>query len=67
MEKDTFEREISMCHKLYHDNGGKCNWGECDKCGVIPILYKLFRRDIRETPEEVEDLKEEVFSKVDQE
>lgn len=63
MEKNTFEKEISMCQRLNRDNDGKCNWGECDKCGVVPMLYKLFKGEIKETSEEISSLKEEVFSK----
>ena len=43
ISKETFEKEINMCKKLAHENGKKCNWGECDKCGVIPLLYNYTR------------------------
>lgn len=41
MEKEIFEKEIAMCQKLNKKHNGWCNWGECEKCGVIPLLYKL--------------------------
>lgn len=43
MDKEIFEKEIEMCRQLSKKNGGKCNWGECKKCGVVPLLYKLGR------------------------
>lgn len=46
MNKETFDKEISMCRELSQKNSGKCNWGECKKCGVIPLLYKLGRGEI---------------------
>lgn len=61
MEKDVFEKEIAMCQKLSKKNGDKCNWGECEKCGVIPLLYKLGKGEFYEIKEEVEKLKESVL------
>ncbi|MFA7702799.1 MAG: hypothetical protein WCX80_05090, partial [Patescibacteria group bacterium] len=57
MEKEIFDREISMCRELSKKNNGKCNWGECDKCGVIPLLYKLSKGEIVEKEDEVRELK----------
>lgn len=51
-----------MCQKLSHDNGGKCNWGECEKCGAIPMLYKLAKGEIYEKEDEVKKLKAVVLS-----
>lgn len=61
MKKEVFEKEISMCKELSQKNGGKCNWGECDKCGVIPLLYKLAKGEIVEKADEVEKLKKVVL------
>jgi hypothetical protein len=36
MKKEIFDREISICQEFSENNNGKCNWGECDKCGVTP-------------------------------
>lgn len=58
MEREIFEREISMCQDLSRKNGGKCNWGECDKCGVVPLLYKLAKGEIFEKESDVKGLKE---------
>lgn len=56
--KEVFEREIEMCRKLNRKSGGKgCNWGECDKCGAIPLLYKLYEGILIEDSKEVEKIK----------
>lgn len=59
--KEAFEEEIAMCRKLWRKNGGKCNWGECEKCGVIPLLYKLFRGKIYEKEDDVKKLKRTIL------
>ena len=64
MEKEIFEKEITMCRKLNKENGGKCNWGECEKCGVIPLLYKLHQGKIYEKREEIEELKRAALQEV---
>lgn len=35
------QSEMDICRKLSQENGGRCNWGVCDACGVIPLLHKL--------------------------
>lgn len=65
MEKGMFEREISICRKRSKKNGGKCNWGECLKCGVIPLLYKIETGRIYESAEEIVKLKSDVLGKND--
>jgi hypothetical protein len=57
MEKETFEKEIAMCRELSKKNGGKCNWGECEKCGVIPLLYKLSKGEFYESQDGAEKIK----------
>lgn len=61
MNKEIFEKEISMCKKLSKENGGKCHWGECEKCGVIPLLYKLGKGEIYEKEGEVEELRRSIL------
>lgn len=61
MKKEIFEKEIAMCRELNKKNGGKCAWGECDTCGVIPILYKLHKGEFLETDEAISKAKKEVF------
>jgi hypothetical protein len=62
ISRETFKKEIKMCQELAHKNGGKCQWGECDKCGVIPLLYKLSEGKFLEDKKEIKDLKKELFS-----
>jgi hypothetical protein len=61
MEKEIFEKEIAMCQKLSKDNDGKCQWGECAKCGVVPLLYKLGQGELYEKEDEVNALKKSVL------
>jgi len=62
ISRETFEKEIKMCQELAYKNGGKCQWGECDKCGVIPFLYKLYEGKFLEDKKEIKDLKNKLFS-----
>lgn len=58
---EVFEREISLCRKLNRENHGKCCWGECKNCGVIPLLHKLCKGKLLEGPEDLEKAKKDVF------
>lgn len=58
---EVFEKEISMCRELYKEKKG-CNWGKCEDCAVVPLLYKLGKGELYESEEEVKDLKAKVFS-----
>ena len=55
--KEYFEKEISLCRDLSRKNDGKCAWGECEKCGVIPLLHKLYDGRIYERKDEVDELR----------
>ncbi|HNX10994.1 MAG TPA: hypothetical protein PKI61_02535 [bacterium] len=57
MNEETFLKETALCRDLSTKNGGHCNWGECDKCGVIPLLYKLGKGKIYEKEDEVKELR----------
>ncbi len=57
MKKETFEKEIAMCKKLSKENGGKCAWGECKKCGVVPLLYKLGKGKFYEAKDDIKRIK----------
>lgn len=61
MDKETFDKEISMCQELFRKNHG-CNWGKCQDCAVIPLLYKLYKGEIVEEKEEVKKLKDKVLN-----
>jgi len=61
MKEEMFEKELAMCRELSQKNGG-CNWGECEKCGVIPLLYKLHKGEIYEDRDKVAELKRAVLA-----
>ena len=63
LNKKTFEKELAMCRELSKKNGGKCNWGECEKCGAIPLLYKLGEGKLYENKDEIEKLKKDINAK----
>lgn len=65
MNKSIFEVESSICRDLHKQNGGMCNWGECEKCGVIPFMYKIFRGEQVEDLEKIKEIKKEVFENKD--
>jgi len=62
MENEIFEKEIAMCKRLSHKNNGRCNWGECSKCGVIPLLHKIYKGEIFEDEEKIKKLKENILN-----
>jgi hypothetical protein len=61
MDLQTFEKEIGMCRELSQKNGGHCNWGACDRCGVVPLLHKLAKGEFYEDPAEVAALKRRIL------
>lgn len=61
MDKEIFEREIAMCRELFKRNNGGCNWGRCEKCGVIPLLYKLGKGGVYEKETDIEELKKSIL------
>ena len=63
MDKEIFEKEAGICRNLNEKNGGRCNWGECAKCGVIPLLYKIYKGEFLENKEEIEKIKKEIFGR----
>jgi len=58
--QEVFDREIGLCRKLSKENGGKCGWGKCSDCGVIPLLYKLNKGKLLED-DEAKKTKEEIL------
>jgi hypothetical protein len=61
IEKQTFDNERAICKQLYHEKNGSCCWGECDKCGVIPLLYKLHKGILLEDRQEIQEIKKQEF------
>ncbi|PIP27030.1 MAG: hypothetical protein COX30_04120 [Candidatus Moranbacteria bacterium CG23_combo_of_CG06-09_8_20_14_all_39_10] len=60
MNKKTFEKEIGMCRELFKKQKG-CNWGKCQDCAVIPLLYKLYEGEVVEDKREVKKLKDKIL------
>lgn len=60
IDKEVFEREIALCRKLSEENNGKCGWGKCLHCGVVPLLYKLHKGQLLEN-DEAEKVKKEIL------
>ena len=61
IKKEVFDKEISLCSMLYKKNKGKCSWGKCKDCGVIPLLYKLNRGRLLDKSIEIKKIKSRVF------
>jgi len=57
IKKKIFKRETALCRKLSKENKGKCGWGKCNNCGVIPLLYKLHKGRLLEDPIEITKIK----------
>ncbi len=57
IKKDVFDREITLCKNLAKENGNKCNWGSCEKCGVLPLLIKLHEGRLLEDSDEIVEVK----------
>ncbi len=60
IDQEVFDREIALCQKLSKENGGKCGWGKCADCGVIPLLHKLHKGELLEDIQ-VKKAKEEIL------
>ena len=61
IKKEVFDREIALCKKLAKENKGKCEWGRCKNCGVIPFLYKLHKGKLLEKPTEIKKTKSKII------
>lgn len=60
IKKEVFKREITLCRMLAKNNRGKCAWGKCQDCGVVPLLYKLYKGKLLEKPAEIEKAKSKI-------
>ncbi len=61
IKQEVFEREVALCRNLANENGGKCGWGVCKDCGVLPLLFKLHKGVLVEDANEVAELKREIL------
>ncbi len=59
--KEVFERELALCRTLYRENDGKCGWGKCADCGVIPLLFRLHKGQLLEDPDEIMSIKKSIL------
>lgn len=57
IKKEVFNKEIALCKMLSTEHKGKCGWGKCKDCGVIPFLYKLHKGQLLEDPVEIAKIK----------
>ena len=56
ISKEVFDREIALCKKMSAKDGGCC-WGQCDRCGVVPLLVKLYEGKLVDNNEELKMLR----------
>ena len=63
IKKEVFNREIALCKMLSKENKGKCGWGKCQDCGVIPLLWKLYKGQLLDTPAKIIKIKKKIFKK----
>jgi len=61
IKKEVFDREIALCKQLSKENKGKCGWGKCQNCGVIPLLYKLYKGKLLEKPTDLIKIRKKIF------
>ncbi len=61
IKKEVFNKEIALCKKLAKKNKGKCGWGKCKDCGVVPLLYKLHKGELLEKPAEIKEIKKKIL------
>ena len=61
IKKEIFDREIALCKQLSKENKGKCGWGRCKDCGVVPLLYKLYKGKLLEKPADLAKIRKKIF------
>ena len=60
VDKEIFDREMALCKKLLGKNDGKCGWGVCKDCGVVPLMIKLHKGELLEEPDDIKQAKENI-------
>ena len=61
IKKKVFEREIKLCQHLNKEHMGKCGWGRCKQCGVIPLLYKLHKGKLIDKSGDLAEIRTSIF------
>lgn len=59
INEKTYNVEIEICKKHYKQ--GFCNWGKCTECGVVPLLHKMYNKEIVDDAEEIDKLKKQLL------
>lgn len=62
IDNDVYEKELQLCKNLSSENDGKCGWGVCKDCGVIPLLQKLHKGELLEDPKLIKEAKNKIIS-----
>jgi hypothetical protein len=60
IRKEVFDREIALCKMLSKERRGKCGWGKCKDCGVVPLLIKLHKGKLLEKASEIRKSKSKI-------
>ena len=61
IKKEVFDREIALCRQLSKEHKGRCGWGKCKDCGVIPFLYKLHKGQLIDKATKLTKIKKKIF------
>ena len=61
IKKSVFDREIALCKKLSRESKGKCGWGNCKDCGVLFLLYKLYKGELIEDKKEIGNVRKDIL------
>ena len=61
INKKVFDREIALCKMFSKKKEGKCGWGKCKDCGVIPLLVKLHEGKLIDNPIDIKNTKDAVL------
>ena len=62
ISKRVFDREIELCKMLSKENKGKCGWGKCKYCGIIPLLVKLHQGVLLEKDGEIANVRDKYLN-----
>lgn len=62
ISKETYDFEINMCKELSIKEKWKCNWWECSKCWVLPLLHKLYESKLLEDKNDISEFKKRILN-----
>ena len=61
INRSVFEKEIEICKRDSKKNKSGCNWRKCKDCGVLPLLYKLYKGELIEDKDRIKKLKNDIL------